>query len=177
LVRGVTEGALVLLLIPPLPKRGPLLLEELRRDPRALFGRDLDAVPRAVAGPLLVEESSLPERRREAHHAAAGDREHGPDRVVERVIDAGRLVNDEEPDSRETSDRFFRSRKRHDAGAVAELDAERRLLGDRDRLTESVPEVRHLPEQLLRLAEGRAQEKNERLRGEDELVEGHRRGH
>ena len=53
LVRRVRERALVLLLVPPLTEGCALFLEELRRDPRALPGRDLDAVPRAVARSTL----------------------------------------------------------------------------------------------------------------------------
>src|ERR1019366_578454 len=128
-------------------------------NPGAFRGRDLDPVPRAVSRPLVIEKSTLPERRRQKHHPAARNGEHGTNRVVERMIDAGSLVDDEKPDAREATDGPLGSGESDDARAVPKLDSECRFLGDRDRLAQPVPEVSDLPEELLRLPQGRAQKK------------------
>ena len=114
--------------------------------------------------PLVVEEPPLSPRRRERHEVAAGDGEHGPERVVQRVVDAGGLVDHEEVDGREAPNRLLRARQRDHAGAVDELDAERaRLLdGDGVRLGELEGAVNphHLPEELLRLPEAGGEEEH-----------------
>ena len=69
-----------------------LLLEKRLRDARTLGRNNLDALPLAAPGPLLVKEPTFAERCTETDHAPATDGQHGPDCVVEVVRDAACLV-------------------------------------------------------------------------------------
>src|SRR6516165_6742398 len=76
-----SKTAEVFLTEPAFSERLLLLFEELRRDPRAVLGRDFHAIPiniRVVPG--VEKEASFPERRREADESSEADSEHRGDR-------------------------------------------------------------------------------------------------
>jgi hypothetical protein len=98
------EGAQVLLAEMGLVFFEALLFEPVGGDAGALGGGDLDLEPVAVAGPGLVEEAAAAVGRGHADEPAAGDGEHGADRFVEVVADAGGLIEDQQVDARESAD-------------------------------------------------------------------------
>jgi len=64
-VEALGELAAVLLGVPALAQRPPLLGQELRGDARALLGGDLHSLPIALAVPFVMEPAALAEGSRE----------------------------------------------------------------------------------------------------------------
>src|SRR5207244_12505715 len=94
------EGAFVLLADPRLAELAAFVLNEGRRQPRALVPRHAEAGPGHVrVVPLAPEETALAERRAQADRAAAGHAGHRRQRREQRVRHARRLVEDQQADA------------------------------------------------------------------------------
>src|SRR5262249_54049390 len=99
------EGTAILLAHPAVAHRLAFAGDEVGRDARTFLPGDADALPGvAPLGPFAPEEAALAEGRTEADEPALRDGEHGADAAIQVVLDAGRLVDDEQGDTAEGTD-------------------------------------------------------------------------
>src|SRR5437870_1163517 len=109
------EAALVFLGRPLGAERAGLLGDEVGRDARTVAPGDAHLLPGAVAVPLVVEPAALAERRGQGDEPAARYGEHRPYTAIERVRNAGCLVEDQQAHAAEGADRSLAPRQALDA--------------------------------------------------------------
>jgi hypothetical protein len=92
---------------------------------------------------------------------AAGDGQHRPHRLVERVGDAARLVHDRQPGAQESANELLVLRQDDDAAAVEQEQLQLRPLAGADRLAEGAVVAEDLGRQPAGLPIGGAEQQHQ----------------